>query len=167
MGAFLAKAQGLQPASTGHGSDDAEDGEQQQLLQQPFLPLDMLKQLQASLASGKQAGVVAQLDHTQLRELLLLLLAHVRLGSNVLLDEQEAVSACRQGCTQQHTQCKVAAAAAQPHTLTVPPSRACSAPGRPAAPPARPWRLRWRRHAAACSCWPRPACPPACTLTSC
>lgn len=53
--------------------------------------LDLLKQLQGSLAAGKQAGVLAQLDQEQLRQLLLLLLDHVRLGQDQLLDEQDTV----------------------------------------------------------------------------
>lgn len=53
--------------------------------------LDLLKRLQGSLAAGKQAGVLAQLDQEQLRQLLLLLLDHVRLGQDQLLDEQDTV----------------------------------------------------------------------------
>jgi hypothetical protein len=56
------------------------------------VPVAMLKQLQTSLAAGKQAGILHQLDQEQLRQLLLLLLDHVRLGQDQLLDEQETVS---------------------------------------------------------------------------
>lgn len=55
------------------------------------MSLDLLKRLQGSLAAGKQAGVLAQLDQEQLRQLLLLLLDHVRLGQDQLLDEQDTV----------------------------------------------------------------------------
>lgn len=111
VSSFLEKAAVLQQAS--HDADaetDEEEEEQQQQaaasagssqaathsrqqLSQPFLPLDMLKELQASLSHGKQAGVISQLDAEQLRQLLLLLLGHVRLGDSKLLDEQETVRA--------------------------------------------------------------------------
>lgn len=52
----------------------------------------MLKQLQSSLAAGKQAGILSQLDQEQLRQLLLLLLELVRMGQDQLLDEQDMVS---------------------------------------------------------------------------
>lgn len=57
--------------------------------------IDMLKQLQSSLAAGKQAGILSQLDQEQLRQLLLLLLELVRLGQDQLLDEQDLVSCPR------------------------------------------------------------------------
>lgn len=67
--------------------------------QQGGVPMDLLKQLQSSLAAGKQAGILSQLDQEQLRQLLLLLLDHVRLGQDQLLDEQDTVStACGLGC---------------------------------------------------------------------
>jgi hypothetical protein len=70
--------------------------------------MGLLKQLQSSLAAGKQAGILSQLDQEQLRQLLLLLLDHVRLGQDQLLDEQDTVSnpACVLGCSlcyQQHS----------------------------------------------------------------
>eukprot|EP00882_Tetradesmus_deserticola_P026901 GHRQ01029722.1.p2 GENE.GHRQ01029722.1~~GHRQ01029722.1.p2 ORF type:complete len:160 (+),score=55.35 GHRQ01029722.1:884-1363(+) len=52
----------------------------------------MLKELQASLSNAKQAGVTSQLDSEQLRQLLRVLLSHVQLGDNMLLDEQDAAS---------------------------------------------------------------------------
>lgn len=57
----------------------------------------VLKQLQTSLAAGKQAGILHTLDQEQLRQLLLLLLDHVRLGQEQLLDEQDTVSLLRTG----------------------------------------------------------------------
>jgi hypothetical protein len=55
----------------------------------------MLKQLQSSLAAGKQAGILSQLDQEELRQLLLLLLELVRMGQDQLLDEQDMVSFTR------------------------------------------------------------------------
>lgn len=54
--------------------------------------LELLKQLHSSLAAGKQAGILAQLDQEQLRQLLLLLLDHVRLGQDRLIEDQDTVS---------------------------------------------------------------------------
>lgn len=71
-------------ARKGHGGKASRQG--------GAAPIDLLKQLQNSLAAGKQAGILLQLDQEQLRQLLLLLLDHVRLGQDLMLDEQEAVS---------------------------------------------------------------------------
>jgi hypothetical protein len=81
-------------------ADEAPDGKRSRksagcgarATQQGCVPMDMLKQLQSSLAAGKQAGILLQLDQEQLRQLLLLLLDHVRLGQDQLLDEQDTVS---------------------------------------------------------------------------
>lgn len=55
------------------------------------MPLEVLRQLHNSLAAGKQAGIIAQLDQEQLRQVLLLLQDHVRLGQEQMLEEDEAV----------------------------------------------------------------------------
>jgi hypothetical protein len=72
--------------SAGHGGRSAQWGP---------VSIDMLKQLQSSLAAGKQAGILSQLDQEQLRQLLLLLLELVRMGQDQLLDEQDMVSHAR------------------------------------------------------------------------
>lgn len=92
--------------AAGHAADGVEDmpaGKRSRKAasrasQQHTTCLELLKQLQSSLAAGKQAGILSQLDHEQLRQLLLLLLNHVRLGQDKLIEEHDMVSSSATGC---------------------------------------------------------------------
>jgi len=59
---------------------------------QPIIPLEQLRSLHITLAAGKQAGILQQLEHEQLRRLLLLLLEHVKLGIDQPMGEHDKVS---------------------------------------------------------------------------
>lgn len=113
VSSFLAKAESLHARrdDSGDDADDSDREEQQQpqtsaaaaaaghaqKISKPFLPLDLLKELQVHLSHGKQAGVLGQVDEEQLRQLLKMLLGHVQLGDGKLLDEEDMVRAAAIG----------------------------------------------------------------------
>lgn len=109
VASFLAQATASQGDGAAAGADGADEqaaapkggrarkgSKQRAAAQQPAakggpMSLESLKQLQASLAAGKQAGVLSQADPEQLRQLLLVLLPHVQAGQELLLTEVDAV----------------------------------------------------------------------------
>eukprot|EP00775_Hariotina_reticulata_P010526 gene10526-10686_t len=89
---FQATMATLQDKAIGNGAHATATGkhaDRQHKSHQPFIPLEQLKSLQVTLAAGKQAGVLQQLEHEQLRRLLLLLVEHVKLGIDQPLGEHD------------------------------------------------------------------------------